>query len=109
MTIGILNGRDGCRTASGHMVREREIHALCSNGGRVAGRGLSVHYSKGRSHTTGNPDNHPHTRSARASYGHGAASYCFAGPDRSEEHTSELPSLMRISYAVFCLKKKTQT
>src|SRR3546814_6202166 len=28
---------------------------------------------------------------------------CF---DRSEEHTSELQSLMRISYAVFCLKKK---
>src|SRR3546814_4136201 len=37
----------------------------------------------------------------------------FAAPltdctaDRSEEHTSELQSLMRISYAVFCLKKKT--
>src|SRR3546814_4111383 len=29
-------------------------------------------------------------------------------PVRSEEHTSELQSLMRISYAVFCLKKKTQ-
>src|SRR3546814_2783950 len=29
-------------------------------------------------------------------------------PARSEEHTSELQSLMRISYAVFCLKKKTQ-
>src|SRR3546814_5062635 len=29
------------------------------------------------------------------------------GQDRSEEHTSELQSLMRISYAVFCLKKKT--
>src|SRR3546814_5004929 len=28
--------------------------------------------------------------------------------DRSEEHTSELQSLMRISYAVFCLKKKTR-
>src|SRR3546814_8719415 len=28
--------------------------------------------------------------------------------DRSEEHTSELQSLMRISYAVFCLKKKTK-
>src|SRR3546814_7306490 len=28
---------------------------------------------------------------------------------RSEEHTSELQSLMRISYAVFCLKKKTIT
>src|SRR3546814_1989656 len=29
-------------------------------------------------------------------------------PGRSEEHTSELQSLMRISYAVFCLKKKKQ-
>src|SRR3546814_3484393 len=28
---------------------------------------------------------------------------------RSEEHTSDLQSLMRISYAVFCLKKKTNT
>src|SRR3546814_10026921 len=32
------------------------------------------------------------------------------GPEaRSEEHTSELQSLMRISYAVFCLKKKQKT
>src|SRR3546814_5088814 len=31
-----------------------------------------------------------------------------ARPVRSEEHTSELQSLMRISYAVFCLKKKKQ-
>src|SRR3546814_1786430 len=31
------------------------------------------------------------------------------GMRRSEEHTSELQSLMRISYAVFCLKKKTPT
>src|SRR3546814_10325651 len=30
-------------------------------------------------------------------------------PRRSEEHTSELQSLMRISYAVFCLKKKNKT
>src|SRR3546814_9028241 len=30
-------------------------------------------------------------------------------PRRSEEHTSALQSLMRISYAVFCLKKKKQT
>src|SRR3546814_1605386 len=30
-------------------------------------------------------------------------------PHRSEEHTSELQSLMRISYAVFCLKKKITT
>src|SRR3546814_8432841 len=30
------------------------------------------------------------------------------GASRSEEHTSKLQSLMRISYAVFCLKKKTK-
>src|SRR3546814_10429585 len=34
--------------------------------------------------------------------------YGGMGPSRSEEHTSELQSLMRISYAVFCLKKKKQ-
>src|SRR3546814_1519640 len=34
---------------------------------------------------------------------------CFVVPPRSEEHTSELQSLMRISYAVFCLKKKKKT
>src|SRR3546814_2650490 len=33
---------------------------------------------------------------------------CCANDDRSEEHTSELQSLMRISYAVFCLKKKNK-
>src|SRR3546814_1011943 len=38
-------------------------------------------------------------------------SHCYSGsspqdPGRSEEHTSELQSLMRISYAVLCLKKK---
>src|SRR3546814_2143797 len=32
----------------------------------------------------------------------------FHAHSRSEEHTSELQSLMRISYAVFCLKKKTK-
>src|SRR3546814_999715 len=32
--------------------------------------------------------------------------FTVAGTVRSEEHTSELQSLMRISYAVFCLKKK---
>src|SRR3546814_1439947 len=32
----------------------------------------------------------------------------IVGATRSEEHTSELQSLMRISYAVFCLKKKNQ-
>src|SRR3546814_1365125 len=38
----------------------------------------------------------------------GADTAPAAGMIRSEEHTSELQSLMRISYAVFCLKKKKQ-
>src|SRR3546814_1321044 len=47
----------------------------------------------------------------RAGLVHGHRVHLFH-PLRSEEHTSELQSLMRISYAVFCLKKKkthTQT
>src|SRR3546814_4971246 len=40
----------------------------------------------------------------------GRESHLIAGVvKRSEEHTSELQSLMRISYAVFCLKKKKKT
>src|SRR3546814_9000954 len=42
-------------------------------------------------------------------HGHVAASAEGVFRIRSEEHTSELQSLMRISYAVFCLKKKKQT
>src|SRR3546814_10278193 len=38
-----------------------------------------------------------------------AAQCCRARVGRSEEHTSELQSLMRISYAVFCLKKTKMT
>src|SRR3546814_3906835 len=38
-------------------------------------------------------------------YAHGT----LDGSTRSEEHTSELQSLLRISYAVFCLKKKNYT
>src|SRR3546814_7973007 len=47
----------------------------------------------------------PCSRQRTASYGKsGGAATGFS--NRSEEHTSELQSLMRISYAVFCLKKK---
>src|SRR3546814_1337229 len=38
--------------------------------------------------------------------GYAAVAAKVRAPGRSEEHTSELQSLMRISYAVFCLKKK---
>src|SRR3546814_9377260 len=41
-----------------------------------------------------------------ASAGNGGGKYYSELTLRSEEHTSELQSLMRISYAVFCLKKK---
>src|SRR3546814_5518320 len=51
-----------------------------------------------------------------AEYSYGGWSECGGyeaaepnGKPRSEEHTSELQSLMRISYAVFCLKKKKTT
>src|SRR3546814_1048701 len=50
--------------------------------------------------------------SSRARGGHRSAEQTRRAPraarGRSEEHTSELQSLMRISYAVFCLKKKKQ-
>src|SRR3546814_6419988 len=45
----------------------------------------------------------------RAVSKHAFGQILFVEMDRSEEHTSELQSLMRISYAVFCLKKKTIT
>src|SRR3546814_4335690 len=53
----------------------------------------------------GNPDP-PAFGGDHASAGSRLHRECFF---RSEEHTSELQSLMRISYAVFCLKKKNKT
>src|SRR3546814_5519829 len=52
-----------------------------------------------RPHRLGGDDAPPARGRARAA----------ARDRRSEEHTSELQSLMRISYAVFCLKKKTKS
>src|SRR3546814_10408340 len=49
-----------------------------------------------------NQGSHPILMLVRDGVGHGAADV----EGRSEEHTSELQSLMRISYAVFCLKQK---
>src|SRR3546814_6715282 len=53
-----------------------------------------------------------HAQGMGAAEGEGPGGACpphalCRGRFRSEEHTSELQSLMRISYAVFCLKKKT--
>src|SRR3546814_1054173 len=49
------------------------------------------------------------TRTLAATSGGRAGGDRQCADGRSEEHTSELQSLMRISYAVFCLKKKTAT
>src|SRR3546814_9307083 len=53
----------------------------------------------------------PYTRGVKATMYAGRPwtirQYAGFSTARSEEHTSELQSLMRISYAVFCLKKKT--
>src|SRR3546814_4520681 len=62
-------------------------------------------------HARGNRD-HRRRHSARAATAAGSVAWSTAPAirlrARSEEHTSELQSLMRISYAVFCLQKKTQ-
>src|SRR3546814_6313189 len=58
----------------------------------------------GAGEPAGRPDGTAFRRSAAG--GQPADGDARGDEDRSEEHTSELQSLMRISYAVFCLKKK---
>src|SRR3546814_10698880 len=65
----------------------------------------------GASATATRPQSRPETAAATAGLRHSAATVRQASARpaaraKSEEHTSELQSLMRISYAVFCLKKK---
>src|SRR3546814_6793137 len=60
----------------------------------------------------GLPNARPSAPDLGVAHGHHLPWRLPRSPKRSEEHTSELQSLMRISYAVFCLKKKktnTQT
>src|SRR3546814_5946434 len=76
---------------------------------------LTTKRRRGRSSGSEREDRHRHRRRHRYRAGDvaeacGARGQCrceLPGQPRSEEHTSELQSLMRISYAVFCLKKKT--
>src|SRR3546814_7302983 len=84
----------------------------------AAGRGGAGFPRRARRLHAGRPDgvagDRAHSRSpARRSITAGVSpAWRPPGVSRSEEHTSELQSLMRISYAVFCLKKKkkkTQT
>src|SRR3546814_5700170 len=77
---------------------DRRLARLCrlNQAGNAAERGL------------GAGGGNPRDDAAIAVDGAGMHGLTGAALDRSEEHTSELQSLMRISYAVFCLKKKTK-
>src|SRR3546814_6785125 len=102
-----------------------DVLTLLSDGNEVAALSMDQHFRRGT--LTGEL-----MMGAVGKIAPGFASIAFGGPDlktvyvgssmgttipyfsspvaglRSEEHTSELQSLMRISYAVFCLKKKHQ-
>src|SRR3546814_1786809 len=82
-----------------------------ANADRTFGVSASVAWADYTTHELGNNS----VRWAQAPFRSVDGETCLAGsdfvadPSRSEEHTSELQSLMRISYAVFCLKKKIKT
>src|SRR3546814_4063280 len=69
--------------------------ALAGADARIAARALDVEFTTVRAPLSG-----------RISDRQIAAGNLVSAGDRSEEHTSELQSLKRITYAVFCLKKK---
>src|SRR3546814_1139576 len=82
----------------------KDFHRLAQ---RLAGRHRVIapdYRGRGRSAYDPNPENYQPTTYLN-DIRHLLA---VAGIHRSEEHTSELQSLMRISYAVFCLKKKKE-
>src|SRR3546814_15449902 len=78
-----------------NMLRKRLPHLAAECDGRIVGYAYAVPFRK------------------RPAYRYTVKHSIYIHPDfvgvgRSEEHTSELQSLMRISYAVFCLKKQIQ-
>src|SRR3546814_7077689 len=79
-----------------------EFNVFLANEGRVT---LRADYSY-KSTMAADAENTPELFSGNVSLVNASLTYSAPGDDRSEEHTSELQSLMRISYAVFCLKKK---
>src|SRR3546814_8976091 len=83
------------RSAGNGMVRTRELDLRIGNAPSHAGADASLTATMPRA-----------VNGSKPIY-HFSPSRSESGPKfRSEEHTSELQSLMRISYAVFCLKKK---
>src|SRR3546814_4622296 len=83
---------------------QRGLGGKCGAEGCAGGSGCAHSSPRKKVHSSGTgPGQRTTSRSwIRPSRGF----WCLFSPQRSEEHTSELQSLMRISYAVFCLKKK---
>src|SRR3546814_4756856 len=84
--------------------------------GRIGDRALEDAWAASAVHVfpvreiPGDPEGFGMVAMEAAAPGVPTVAYAVGGvPDRSEEQTSELQSLMRISYAVFCLKKKKKT
>src|SRR3546814_3097933 len=69
-------------------------------------RGTGAGRSRGHGSVAGRSDAHRVGRGRQYPGGYCCVFLLHSAAGRSEEHTSELQSLMRISYAVFCLKKK---
>src|SRR3546814_2051631 len=107
-------GISGVDTASA--VVALGLHALQHRGQEAAGitswDGTDFHTHRAMGHVAGNFDRDEIIRSlpGRAACGHvhfsTTGETALRNVQRSEEHTSELPSLMRNSYAVFCFKHK---
>src|SRR3546814_3884427 len=106
-------GRGIPATGAQHRGRARQASASGSADLRlvVVGRGYAPDGFSARAcvpKASGRGDSWPEERVGGVAPACGGASTMsrFRWPPRSEEHTSELQSLMRSSYAVFCLKKK---
>src|SRR3546814_7845338 len=81
---------------------------------RLVNRNTAEHHIKCTHTTGGSVDNINGIRNGDLNFGVAQSDWQYhayngTSPERSEEHTSELQSLMRISYAVFCLQKKKKT
>src|SRR3546814_2469091 len=93
-----------------HTLTLHDALPICSHGGNQPHADLAVALSRRGAERRPQGDCRPLPRSSRRRdedlARHAWRDALDGRPFRSEEHTSELQSLMRISYAVFCLKKK---
>src|SRR3546814_2393537 len=87
-------------------LREADLHPRIEADRIVAEQQLRMGFPHRRTQRVGGPGCARPRPPREQGQGHGCAASPFHVLLRSEEHTSELQSLMRTSYAVFCLKKK---